>query len=72
MAQLQALRQVLKCVPVEVVEYDDRSNNEEAVRAVERLVTQDKSYPIGSQDLAPRLKQVTGHRRPAAFPGLKV
>lgn len=31
-----------KRVPVEVVEYDDRSNNEEAVRAVERLVTQDK------------------------------
>ena len=29
-------------VPVEVVEYDDRSNSEEAVRAVERLVTQDK------------------------------
>jgi branched-chain amino acid transport system substrate-binding protein len=29
-------------VPIEVVEYDDRSNSEEAVRAVERLVTQDK------------------------------
>ncbi len=31
-----------KRVPIEVVEYDDRSNSEEAVRAVERLVTQDK------------------------------
>lgn len=31
-----------KRVPVEVIEYDDRSNSEEAVRAVERLVTQDK------------------------------
>lgn len=28
-----------KRVPIEVVEYDDRSNSEEAVRAVERLVT---------------------------------
>ncbi len=31
-----------KKVMVEVVEYDDRSNSEEAVRAVERLITQDK------------------------------
>jgi branched-chain amino acid transport system substrate-binding protein len=31
-----------KRVPIEVVEYDDRSNAEEAIRAVERLVTQDK------------------------------
>jgi branched-chain amino acid transport system substrate-binding protein len=31
-----------KRVPIEVVEYDDRSNSEEAVRAVERLITQDK------------------------------
>lgn len=31
-----------KRVPVEVIEYDDRSNSEEAVRAVERLITQDK------------------------------
>jgi branched-chain amino acid transport system substrate-binding protein len=31
-----------KRMPIEVVEYDDRSNSEEAVRAVERLVTQDK------------------------------
>lgn len=29
-------------VPIEIVEYDDRSNSEEAVRAFERLVTQDK------------------------------
>jgi branched-chain amino acid transport system substrate-binding protein len=31
-----------KRVPVEIVEYDDRSNSEEAVKAVERLATQDK------------------------------
>lgn len=31
-----------KRVPVELIEYDDRSSNEEAVRAVERLITQDK------------------------------
>lgn len=31
-----------KRVPVEVIEYDDRSSSEEAVRAVERLITQDK------------------------------
>lgn len=29
-------------VPVEVIEYDDRSNSEEVVKAVERLATQDK------------------------------
>jgi len=29
-------------VPIEVVEYDDRSSSEEAVRATERLMTQDK------------------------------
>src|SRR4030095_11444262 len=31
-----------KRVPIEVIEYDDRSTAEEAIRAVERLVTQDK------------------------------
>lgn len=31
-----------KRVPIEVIEVDDRSNSEEAVRGVERLVTQDK------------------------------
>lgn len=31
-----------KRVPIEVVEYDDRSSSEEAVRATERLMTQDK------------------------------
>lgn len=31
-----------KRVPVTVVEYDDRSSTEEAVRAIERLITQDK------------------------------
>jgi branched-chain amino acid transport system substrate-binding protein len=29
-------------VPVEVVEYDDRSNSEEMIKAVERLINQDK------------------------------
>ena len=36
------LKSIGKRVPIEVVEYDDRSNSEEAVRAVERLITQDK------------------------------
>lgn len=31
-----------KRVPIEVVHYDDRSSAEEAVRAIERLITQDK------------------------------
>ncbi|WP_164844732.1 ABC transporter substrate-binding protein [Brucella pituitosa] len=31
-----------KRLPIEVVEYDDRSSPEEAVRAVERLISQDK------------------------------
>jgi branched-chain amino acid transport system substrate-binding protein len=31
-----------KKVQIEVVEYDDRSNSEEAVKAIERLATQDK------------------------------
>ena len=31
-----------KRVPLEVTEYDDRSNSEEAVKAIERLATQDK------------------------------
>jgi len=31
-----------KRVPIETVEYDDRSSTEETVRAVERLITQDK------------------------------
>ncbi|NRF67714.1 amino acid ABC transporter substrate-binding protein [Aquincola sp. S2] len=33
-----------KRVPIEVVEYDDRSNTEETVRALERLITQDKVH----------------------------
>lgn len=36
------LKSIGKRVPIEVIEYDDRSNSEEAVRAVERLATQDK------------------------------
>src|SRR5262245_38658540 len=31
-----------KKLPVEVVEYDDRSNSDEMIKAVERLATQDK------------------------------
>src|ERR1044072_6448346 len=31
-----------KRVPIEVIEVDDRSYSEEAVRGVERLITQDK------------------------------
>jgi branched-chain amino acid transport system substrate-binding protein len=31
-----------KQLPIELVEYDDRSSNEDAVKAVERLATQDK------------------------------
>ncbi|NVO16376.1 MAG: amino acid ABC transporter substrate-binding protein [Rhodoplanes sp.] len=31
-----------KRVPIEVVEYDDRSNSEEAIKAIERLASQDK------------------------------
>lgn len=31
-----------KKLPIEIVEYDDRSSSEEAVRAIERLATQDK------------------------------
>jgi branched-chain amino acid transport system substrate-binding protein len=31
-----------KRLPVEVVEYDDRSSSEEAVKAIERLANQDK------------------------------
>ena len=31
-----------KRVPIEVVEYDDRSSTEEAVRAIDRLISQDK------------------------------
>lgn len=33
-----------KLYPVELVEYDDRSSSEEAVRAIERLVTQDYGF----------------------------
>lgn len=36
------LKSAGKRVPVEVVEYDDRSSSEEAVKAIERLATQDK------------------------------
>jgi branched-chain amino acid transport system substrate-binding protein len=31
-----------KKLPIEIVEYDDRSNSEELVKALERLITQDK------------------------------
>jgi branched-chain amino acid transport system substrate-binding protein len=36
------LKSIGKKVPIEVIEYDDRSNSEEMIRAVERLATQDK------------------------------
>lgn len=36
------LKEYGKRVPIEVIEYDDRSSTEEAVRATERLITQDK------------------------------
>lgn len=36
------LKSVGKKVPIEVVEYDDRSNSDELVKALERLATQDK------------------------------
>ena len=36
------LRSAGKRVPIEVVEIDDRSSSEEAVRGIERLITQDK------------------------------
>jgi branched-chain amino acid transport system substrate-binding protein len=36
------LKSINKRVPIEVIEYDDRSNSEELVRALERLAVQDK------------------------------
>src|SRR3990167_6678761 len=36
------LKSIEKRVPIEVVEYDDRSNSDEMIKAVERLATQDK------------------------------
>ena len=36
------LKSIGRKVPIEIVEYDDRSNSEEAVKAIERLATQDK------------------------------
>jgi branched-chain amino acid transport system substrate-binding protein len=36
------LKSAGKKVPVEVIEYDDRSNSDEMIKAVERLATQDK------------------------------
>jgi branched-chain amino acid transport system substrate-binding protein len=36
------LSSIGKKLPVEVVEYDDRSNSDELVKALERLITQDK------------------------------
>lgn len=37
------LKSVGKRVPVELIEYDDRTNNEDTVKAIERLATQDKA-----------------------------
>src|SRR5215510_8432994 len=36
------LKNINKKLPVEVIEYDDRSNSEEMIKAVERLINQDK------------------------------
>ncbi len=36
------LKSVGKRVPIEVIEYDDHSNEDDTVKAVERLITQDK------------------------------
>jgi branched-chain amino acid transport system substrate-binding protein len=36
------LKSIGKRVPIEVIEYDDHSNVDNAVEAVERLITQDK------------------------------
>ncbi|MFQ5970957.1 MAG: amino acid ABC transporter substrate-binding protein [Alphaproteobacteria bacterium] len=37
------LSSIGKRVPIELIEYDDRTSNEEAVKAVERLATQDEA-----------------------------
>lgn len=37
------LKSVGKRVPIELIEYDDRTNNEDTVKAIERLATQDKA-----------------------------
>ena len=37
------LSSIGKRVPIEVIEYDDRSNSEESVKAIERLANQDKA-----------------------------
>jgi branched-chain amino acid transport system substrate-binding protein len=36
------LSSIGKKLPIEVIEYDDRSNSDEMIKAVERLITQDK------------------------------
>src|SRR5512139_693371 len=36
------LKSAGKKLPIEVIEYDDRSNSDEMIKAVERLATQDK------------------------------
>jgi branched-chain amino acid transport system substrate-binding protein len=36
------LKSIGKKVPIDIVEYDDRSNSEEMVKALERLISQDK------------------------------
>jgi branched-chain amino acid transport system substrate-binding protein len=36
------LKSIGKKLPIEIIEYDDRSNSEEMIKAVERLATQDK------------------------------
>src|SRR5262249_41911092 len=36
------LKSINKKLPIEVIEYDDRSNSDEMIKAVERLINQDK------------------------------
>ena len=69
-----------KRVPIEVVQYDDRSSAEEAAKALERLITQDKvdfilppwgtglNLAVGADPQQGRLSASGGHRghRPRA------
>src|SRR5262245_44392190 len=61
-----------KPIPIEVVEYDDTSNAENAVRLVERLMTQDKVdfvLPACSTGLTTSTASVCTSVEPAALRG---
>ena len=52
------LKSIGKKLPVEVIEYDDRSNSDEMIKAVERLINQDKVdfvFPPWGTGVQPRL-----------------